>query len=1205
MTERIKQLVEQLNRAAKAYYQEDREILSNQEYDALYDELAALEQKTGTILANSPTQKVGYTVLSNLVKVAHESPILSLDKTKETAKLVSFLGDKAGILSWKLDGLTIVLKYNHGKLEQAVTRGNGEIGEDVTHNARVFRNVPLSIPFQGELVLRGEGVIPYSEFYRINEELGEEEQYKNPRNLCSGTVRQLNSEIAAKRNVKFIAFTLVSAEGITLSDSKAENMAWLAEMGFDVVEHCMVTAETVAAAVEEFRDKIEQNDIASDGLVLTFDSIAYSQSLGRTAKFPKDSIAFKWADEMAETTLRQIEWNTSRTGLMNPVAVFDPVELEGSTVSRASLHNVSILKELKLSIGDTIKVYKANMIIPQIAENLTGTVSTAEIPKHCFVCGEETEIRKLRDGEALYCTNPNCSAQRIQALSHFVSRDAMNIEGLSEETLKKFLEKGFVENYPDLFRLEKHQAEITAMEGFGEKSYQNLIASVEKAKTAELPNFIYALGINHVGLRNAKLLCREFDYDLEKIKAATEEELVQVEGFGEIIAHSIAYYFRQEAHLALLADVLQHLDYENQFSIYDSDDQEKIMREAFKRLNMSTTDKSFSVKGAMSIISHLKEEMTSWEDYAQHVDKNDLKAVRIAKVYQTYQKMLKENNALDFDDLIYKTVLLFRQFPDVLEKYQERFRYIMVDEYQDTNTSQYELVAMLAAKYKNLCVVGDDDQSIYGWRGANIRNILDFEKDFPDTTVIKLEQNYRSTKKILEAANAVIHHNQTRKDKTLWTENDSGSILHIYKADNEYDECRFVAEKILELEKQGKTRNQMAVLYRTNAQSRAVEDQMVKRGIPYRLFGGVRFYERKEIRDILSYLKVLANPADTIALRRIINVPKRGIGETSLDKLAAFAEENGLSLYGALSRLDEITTLKTRVAKFKDFYGLFEQLREDADGLSVSELIDAIVKRTGYLQLLMAEGTDDALNRIQNIDEFVNKAAEYDKANPEGKLEGFLEEVALVADIDSYEEGEETVALMTLHSAKGLEFPYVFIIGMEEGIFPGFRAVMYGGEKEIEEERRLCYVGITRAKEELYLTHAKSRMQHGITQYNPPSRFLKEIPADLVDMPTRQISDMAKKYDAMTQNKPALGRKNVLPPTAKFGGVGMKKEMPAPKDFKLSYGVGDKVRAPKYGIGTVVSINNGGADFEVTVSFGAKGTKKFMARLSKLIKVSE
>lgn len=559
MTDRMKALVAQLNEASKAYYQEDREILSNQEYDALYDELVSLEEKTGTILANSPTQKVGYEVLSNLVKVRHESPILSLDKTKETGKLASFLGEKKGILSWKLDGLTIVLKYNNGTLVQAITRGNGEVGEDVTHNARVFSNLPLSIPFKGEMVLRGEGVIPYSEFYRINEELGEEEQYKNPRNLCSGTVRQLNSEIAAKRNVKFIAFTLVSAEGKVLSDSKGENMAWLTGMGFDVVEHVMVTAETVAAEVEHFRNQIEENDIASDGLVLTFDSISYSQSLGRTSKFPKDSIAFKWADEMAETTLREIEWNTSRTGLMNPVAIFDPVELEGSTVSRASVHNVSILKELKLSIGDTIKVYKANMIIPQIAENLTGKVSTAEIPKTCFVCGGETEVRKLRDGEALYCTNPNCSAQRIQALSHFVSRDAMNMEGLSEETLKKFLEKGFVENYPDLFRLEQYEAEICEMEGFGVKSYQNLIASIEKAKDVELPNFIYALGINHVGLRNAKLLCAHCGYDLEKIKGATQEELVEVEGFGEIIAHSISTYFRQEEHLRLLEDVLQYL----------------------------------------------------------------------------------------------------------------------------------------------------------------------------------------------------------------------------------------------------------------------------------------------------------------------------------------------------------------------------------------------------------------------------------------------------------------------------------------------------------------------------------------------------------------------------------------------------------------------------------------------------------------------
>ena len=559
MTDRMKDLVEKLNEAAKAYYQEDREILSNQEYDALYDELAALEEKTGTILANSPTQKVGYTVLSNLVKVKHESPILSLDKTKETAKLESFLGEKTGILSWKLDGLTIVLKYKNGTLEQAITRGNGEIGEDVTHNAKVFSNLPVSIPFKGELVLRGEGVIPYSSFYRINEELEEEEQYKNPRNLCSGTVRQLNSEIAAKRNVKFFAFTLVSAEGKEISDSKAENMDWLASLGFDVVEHVMVNAENVAAEVEHFRNKIEENDIASDGLVMTFDSISYSIGLGRTSKFPKDSIAFKWADEMAETTLREIEWNTSRTGLMNPVAIFDPVELEGSTVSRASVHNVSILKELKLSIGDRIKVYKANMIIPQIAENLTGEISTAEIPEKCFVCGGETELRKLRDGEALYCTNPNCSAQRIQALSHFVSRDAMNMEGLSEETLKKFLEQGFVENYPDIFRLEEHKTAIMEMEGFGEKSYNNLIASIEKAKDVELPNFIYALGINHVGLRNAKLLCANFGFDLEKIKEATEEELMQVEGFGAIIAHSIHAYFREEAHLQLLADALQDL----------------------------------------------------------------------------------------------------------------------------------------------------------------------------------------------------------------------------------------------------------------------------------------------------------------------------------------------------------------------------------------------------------------------------------------------------------------------------------------------------------------------------------------------------------------------------------------------------------------------------------------------------------------------
>ncbi|KXL53332.1 DNA ligase [Anaerotignum neopropionicum] len=558
MVNQIKELISLLNEASKAYYQQDSEIMSNQEYDRLYDELEELEKESGIILANSPTQRVGYTVLSNLKKIKHDSPILSLDKTKETGKLKSFLGEKTGILSWKLDGLTIVLTYANGALVQAITRGNGEIGEDVTHNAKVFANLPLQISFKGNLVLRGEGVISYSQFKRINEELSEEEAYKNPRNLCSGTVRQLNSEIAAKRRVRFFAFTLVKAEGAALSDSKAKNLDWLRSLGFDAVEHRLVRAETVVGEVEWFRSHIQNNDIASDGLVLTFDSIDYSESLGRTAKFPKDSIAFKWADEMAETTLREIEWNTSRTGLMNPIAIFDPVELEGSTVSRASVHNVSILRELKLGIGDKIKVYKANMIIPQIAENFTGS-DTAIIPKQCFVCGGETEIRKQRDGEALYCTNPECSAQRIQRLTHFVSRDAMNMEGLSEETIKKFLEKGFIKQYPDIFLLHHHENEIKSLDGFGEKSYQNLIQTIEKAKDVELPNFIYALGINQVGLRNAKLLCEKFDYDLEGIKGATEDKLKEIDGFGEVIAHSISRYFKVEEHIALLNQAVGYL----------------------------------------------------------------------------------------------------------------------------------------------------------------------------------------------------------------------------------------------------------------------------------------------------------------------------------------------------------------------------------------------------------------------------------------------------------------------------------------------------------------------------------------------------------------------------------------------------------------------------------------------------------------------
>ena len=649
---------------------------------------------------------------------------------------------------------------------------------------------------------------------------------------------------------------------------------------------------------------------------------------------------------------------------------------------------------------------------------------------------------------------------------------------------------------------------------------------------------------------------------------------------------------------------IDKIGYSRDFSIYDTDDQEKMMKEVFKRLNFSITDKTFTVKGALAEISKQKEELISWEDYEAKTDK-DIRKVKFAKAYRIYQTLLKENNALDFDDLIYKTVQLFKTDTDVLDYYQEKFKYIMVDEYQDTNTSQYELVRLLSAKYKNICVVGDDDQSIYGWRGANIRNILDFEKDFEDTVVIKLEQNYRSTKTILDAANSVIKNNTTRKDKTLWTENDKGSIIHIKRADNEYDEARFVGDKINELILKGDRKyKDFAVLYRTNAQSRAIEDCFVKKSIPYRLLGGIRFYERKEIKDVLSYLKVLSNPADTIALKRIINVPKRGLGDASIEKVENFANENNMSFYEALSHIDEITELKTRAKKFKEFYEVMTEIEKDANELSVSELIESVLNKTGYVQLLQDEGTDEALARIENIDEFVSKAVEYEKSTDEPSLREFLEDIALVADIDNYEPDEDTVVLMTMHSAKGLEFPYVFIVGMEEGMFPTYRVIQYGTNEDMEEERRLCYVAITRAKEELFITQAKSRMQHGITQYNAPSRFLKEIPAELIEIPVKpqlsEVGDYIRKSEMRI--KPVFTKPNP------YGGIAKKPQtagIPSPKNVTLDYEVGDKVRAPKYGIGTVEKITPGGADFEVTVSFKDKGVKKFMAGLSKLKKVSE
>ena len=578
----------------------------------------------------------------------------------------------------------------------------------------------------------------------------------------------------------------------------------------------------------------------------------------------------------------------------------------------------------------------------------------------------------------------------------------------------------------------------------------------------------------------------------------------------------------------ILRSEIHHLDFNRHFSIYDSDDQDKLLKDCFKKLNFDLSDKMYSIKFAKVMISKQKEELISWEEYAKNVDKNNLKEVKTAKVYQIYQSMLKENNALDFDDLIYKTVLLFQQHPEVLEKYQNRFRYIMVDEYQDTNTAQYMFVKLLAEKYQNICVVGDDDQSIYGWRGANIRNILEFERDFKDTKIIKLEQNYRSTKTILESANAVIHNNITRRSKTLWTENEKGNKICLYKAENEYDESRFISEKIENLKKQGKSYNEIAVLYRNNSQSRTIEDQLIKKSIPYRLFGGLRFYERKEIKDVICYLKVLSNPADTVAISRIINVPKRGIGDTSIEKINTFVIENNMTFYEALAHLEEMPELKTRAKRFQEFYELIEKLREDAQMLSVVDLIDSILKRSGYLQSLQEEATDDAFDRIENINELISKAAEYEKQNPDGGLSGFLEDIALVADIDNYNEDDGNVALMTLHTAKGLEFNYVFMIGMEERIFPSYNSVMYGGAKEIEEERRLCYVGITRAKQELFLSYTKTRMQHGMTQRNTPSRFLNELPKELLEIPVRPMSAAAKEYALKTKMRinPTFTRPN-------------------------------------------------------------------------------
>ncbi len=562
-TGRMKELIDILNKAAAVYYQGKDEIMSNFEYDRMYDELSALEKESGLVLAGSPTQKVGYEVLSELPKQTHPSPMLSLDKTKQVDELSSWLGGKEGLLSWKMDGLTVVLTYENGELLNAVTRGNGVVGEVITNNAKVFKNLPVNIPFKGRMVLRGEAIITYSEFKKINALLSEEEQYKNPRNLCSGSVRQLNNEITAKRNVELYAFTLVEAEGVDFKNSQQNKMEFMKEQGFQTVEYKVVTAKNIYETVEWFSEKVKTNDFPSDGLVLLYDDISYGESLGSTAKFPRNAIAFKWADETAKTKLTEVEWSASRTGLINPVAIFEPVELEGTTVSRASVHNISIVKELKLGIGDTIEVYKANMIIPQIAQNLTKSGSL-EIPDKCPVCGEKTSIHKENDVEVLFCENPDCLAKKIKSISLFVSRDAMNIDGMSEATIEKFISKGFLHELADLFKLNRYKDEIISMDGFGEKSYEKLVKAAETAKITTTAKFIYSLGIANIGLSNAKMVCKAFSNDLEKIRHASIDELVEIDGVGEIIAESFVKFFANENNNHMVDDMLDIVTLEDE-----------------------------------------------------------------------------------------------------------------------------------------------------------------------------------------------------------------------------------------------------------------------------------------------------------------------------------------------------------------------------------------------------------------------------------------------------------------------------------------------------------------------------------------------------------------------------------------------------------------------------------------------------------------
>ena len=676
-------------------------------------------------------------------------------------------------------------------------------------------------------------------------------------------------------------------------------------------------------------------------------------------------------------------------------------------------------------------------------------------------------------------------------------------------------------------------------------------------------------------------------------KAAQEmrERVDNIVGFG---SESIWVSTFHSSCVRILRRYIDRLGYDNNFTIYDTDDQKTVIKEVCKKLDLDT--KMYKERSLMAAISSAKDELVSPEEFRLNAF-GDFNKQNIARVYDAYQKQLRQNNALDFDDLIVKTVELFQNCPDVLESYQERFRYIMVDEYQDTNTAQFKFVSLLASKYKNLCVVGDDDQSIYKFRGANIGNILGYEKVFPEAKVIKLEQNYRSTQNILNAANQVIKNNLGRKDKTLWTANEKGAPLHFRQFQNGFEEAEYIAGDISGKVRKGDAEyKDCAILYRTNAQSRLFEEKFLMANIPYKIVGGVNFYARKEIKDLLAYLKTVDNARDDLAVRRIINVPKRGIGAASLSKVQDYADDMGISFYDALRQADEISTLGRGAVKIRPFVEFIQKFRSQVEYLSVDELLEKIIEEIGYVAELQAENTDESKARIENIDELISKAVSYEKENENPSLSGFLEEVALVADIDSVDDSDNKVLLMTLHSAKGLEFPNVYLAGMEDGIFPSYMTIVADDPTEIEEERRLCYVGITRAMKDLTLTAAQQRMIRGETQYNKVSRFIREIPRELVEL-GREIKERKITKMPEVNNTYAKMRQTYQANTFK------PKQFEVKKSDGLAYTVGDTVKHIKFGTGVVQSIVDGGKDYEVTVDFDKVGIKKMFASFAKLKKV--